>query len=188
MIEPSIQDRDLLGRLSYYLDNLESRVREGTGWLIFGTTQQRAARISQFITYRLNEYRPLISYYALPWRDFALNAYMLNLELGHTDEVVRSGDSRVQQEYALANRVTLDTYYQMIDRELLVISGLALGHAYEIVHLQQVVDARLSRHQPTILIAPRRLDQLVEDVRNVGAEKHWQQIFARMYETSLIAV
>src|SRR5260221_5647658 len=77
----SVQDRDLLGRLNSYFDNIDLRLREGQGWLIFNADRGRTRRISQFIGERLNEYRPLVSSYLVPWRDFALNAYMVKIEL-----------------------------------------------------------------------------------------------------------
>ena len=70
----STQDTDLLGRLSVYFDSLEQRLQAGQGWLIFNSGSDRGARIVRFILGRLNLYRPFVSFYHLPWRDFALHA------------------------------------------------------------------------------------------------------------------
>lgn len=80
----SVQDRDLLGRLVQYFGSLDARIKEGQGWLIFGADRGRAARITRFALERLAERRPFVSYYHVPWRDFALNAYMLKVELRDT--------------------------------------------------------------------------------------------------------
>ena len=73
----SVQDRDLLGRLTQYFVSIDARIKEGQGWLIFNAGRDRAARIVRFMQDRLAERRPFLSYYVVPWRDFALNAYML---------------------------------------------------------------------------------------------------------------
>src|SRR5579863_5928667 len=106
----TVQDRDLLGRLSAYFDSIDLRLREGQGWVIFNADRRRAARISRFIGDRLREYRPLVSSYLVPWRDFALNAYMLKVELapGQAPTAVERADPRQVQEYAIAGRVSQD--------------------------------------------------------------------------------
>src|SRR5438552_2334372 len=77
----SLQDRDLLTRLTSYFATLEARIKEGQGWLIFNANRARAGRITKFIIERLAEHKPFVSYYFVPWRDFALNAYMVKVEL-----------------------------------------------------------------------------------------------------------
>src|SRR3712207_823294 len=97
----STQDVDLLGRLTIYFDTLEDRLRQGQGWLIFNSGSDRGARIVAFILGRLNEYRPYFSYYHLPWRDFALHAYVSTVELPKDAPLLeqdRSEERRVGQE------------------------------------------------------------------------------------------
>src|SRR5438067_8778676 len=65
----SVQDRDLLARLTGYFANLEARIKEGQGWLIFNANRARANRINRFMLDRLAEHKPFISYYVVPWRD-----------------------------------------------------------------------------------------------------------------------
>src|SRR5256885_8158963 len=77
----SVQDRDLLARLTGYFGALESRIKEGQGWLIFNAGRARAGRITRFMLERLAEHRPFVSYYFVPWRDFALDAYMARVQL-----------------------------------------------------------------------------------------------------------
>ena len=71
-----IQDRDLLQRLSLYFDAVENRLRQGEGWLIFNASNRRSRRIAGFIQQRLSEHRPPVSYFLMPWRDFALSAFV----------------------------------------------------------------------------------------------------------------
>lgn len=77
----SVQDRDLLTRLTHYFETLEMRLAQGQGWLIFNANGQRAAWLGRLLPSRLAEYRPLISSFVMPWRDFALNAYVSEIEL-----------------------------------------------------------------------------------------------------------
>src|SRR5947208_821786 len=111
----SVQDRDLLVRLNGYFAVLESRIKEGQGWLIFNANRARAARITKFMLDRLVEHRPFVSYYFVPWRDFALNAYMVRVELPSNpaieNGIVIPGRATVEQE--IAGRVSRDQRYQM---------------------------------------------------------------------------
>jgi hypothetical protein len=74
--QASIQDRDLLLRLSLYFDSFDQKVRQGQGWFIFNAGGGRARRISRFIERRLDDHQPGIHSFVLPWRDFALSAYV----------------------------------------------------------------------------------------------------------------
>lgn len=183
----SVQDRDLLGRLTQYFANLDARIKEGQGWLIFNADRNRSARITRFMLERLAERRPFISYYHMPWRDFALNAYMQKVELPgrvKPDDEAAPGAT----EFDIAGRVTRDQYYQMRFMDVLVISGLAPAHAHEIEHLDVVLDERLTRRLPTILISPKPPHQLMRDYASHGGEKAWDRLFDGMYGTSLIAL
>ena len=71
-----LQDRDLLLRLSIYFDAFEQRLRQGQGWFIFNASSGRSRRISTFIQHRLAEHEQSVSAYMVPWRDFALSAYV----------------------------------------------------------------------------------------------------------------
>lgn len=93
----SVQDRDLLGRLTQYFAAIDQRVQEGQGWLIFNADRQRAARITKFVLDRLTERRPFISYCFVPWRDFALNAYMSKVELSKVEPAGTGVGPRAQR-------------------------------------------------------------------------------------------
>ena len=185
----SIQDRDLLGRLTQYFDGVQLRLKEGQGWLIFNANRQRAGRIAQFIGERLGEYRPLISHYSLSWRDFALNSYIVNVELPAAGASAPSDDARVQREYRIAGRVSRDMHYHMLYSDLLVLIGVAPAHPHEALHLDSIVEQRHRRRLASIVITPRSPDELARDLRGLDtAGDLWDKFFKRMYESSLIAL
>jgi len=71
-----LQDRDLLLRLSLYFDAFEHRLRQGQGWFIFNAAGGRSHRIARFIQHRVTDDYPDVSAFVVPWRDFALSAYV----------------------------------------------------------------------------------------------------------------
>ena len=184
----SVQDRDLLTRLSQYFDTVQMRLREGQGWLIFNADRQRGSRVTQFIAERIAEYRPLLSYYHLPWRDFALDAYITNVELAAKDQE-QIEDDQVKQEYKIADRVSREIRYHMLYCDLLVLTGIAPSHVHEALHLDRIVEQRHDRKMASILMTPRMPGELAEDLRTMDPSgKLWERFFQRMYATSLIAM
>ena len=187
----SVQDRDLLGRLNAYFDSIDLRLREGQGWLIFNADRERTSRIARFIGDRVREYQPLVSFYIVPWRDFALNAYVLKVELASNGA---SGgnqpeDSRIQQEYAIAGRVSQDMYYQMRYCDLFVLSGVDPSHPHELGYLDQIIAERLHSQRASILISPRTPHQLEVGFSSLaGSSEMWDRFFHRLYDTCLIAL
>ncbi len=184
----SIQDRDLLGRLTLYFDSLQLRLREGEGWLILNANRARGGRLARFIAERTAEYRPLFSSYFLLWRDFALNSYMVNVELPDKDPA-QVADARLQHEYRIADRVSKDMQYHMLYSDLFVLSGVQPAQRHEALQLDHVVAERERRRLATILITPRSLESLAADFRAADpTDKLWDGFYERIYETSLIAV
>ena len=189
----SPQDRDLLGRLNLYFDSFDSRLREGQGWLIFNSNRQRSGRLFRFIGDRLREYSPLVSSYLVPWRDFALNAYMVKVELpsGKSEPTEPGGEARQQHEYAIAGRVSQDMYYQMCYCDLFVLGGVDPSYPHELGYLDQVIAHRYENHRSSILITPRMPDELATGVRTLAGDAgsaYWQRFFSRLYDTCLIAM
>ena len=184
----SIQDRDLLGRLTQYFDSLQLRLREGEGWLILNANRARGGRLARFIAERTAEYRPLFSSYFLLWRDFALNSYMVNVELPDKDpELV--ADARLQHEYRIADRVSKDMQYHMLYSDLFVLSGIQPAHPHEALQLDRVVAERQKRRLSTILITPRSLETLAADFRPADpTDRLWNGFYQRVYESYLIAL
>lgn len=183
-----IQDRDLLQRLSLYFDAVEHRLRHGEGWMIFNASSRRSRRIAGFIQHRLSEHRPPVSYYLLPWRDFALSAFVTEVGLPSLAPAV-SKDARVQAEFDLAARVTSSTWTRMLSTDLLVVIGCKPAHRHEAELLDRTLENRQSHRLATILMTPDMPAELEADLETVDPDKdYWQSIFGRMYETGLVAM
>ena len=186
--DQTTQDRDLLNRLDAYFDELESHARLGEGWLILNADRRRAQRLSEFMNARLREYSPLISYYILTWRDFALHAYVTKVELESDPE---AGETAYQGDdaYRIANRVSQDMYYHMLYSEFFVLSGVAPSYPYETSYLDNVLEQRQERSLPTTIITPRSIQELEQNIRATSVDgEFWDRFFDRIYKGSLIAV
>jgi hypothetical protein len=183
-----IQDRDLLQRLSIYFDAVEQRLRQGEGWMIFNAGSRRSRRISGFIQNRLAEQRPPVSYFMLPWRDFAISSYVTEVGLPIlAPEVTRS--PRAEAEFNLAAKVTSAIWTQMLSTDLLVLMGCKPAHRHEIELLDRTLASRQGQKLATILMTPEMPQQLEADLANVDPERrYWESIFGGMYETGLVAM
>ncbi len=189
--EVSIQDRDLLIRMSAYLDTIETRVRQGQGWLIFNADRARAARIAQYVLAELRSHAPLIPHLLMTWRDFALNAYITEVALPREEqeEPAPEPDSRRDQEQRLARRVSREAYWRALNVDVLVLLDLAPAHAHEVTFLDGILASRHRLHLPTVVTTPFMPDRLKTAVEAVNTEGDaWDQLWGRMYETSLIAM
>jgi len=187
--QPALQDVDLLGRLTQFFDTLDQHVKAGHGWFIFNARGQRGARIASFILGRLAEYRLLYTYYFVPWRDFALNAYMVEVELQALAAQRQVLQGRAQQEFDIATRVSRDSLARMIVSDLLIIAGIQPQHRHEVVFLDQAVERRYRQRLSTILITPAQPHELAWQIERIApGEQFWDRLFARMYERSLIAL
>lgn len=183
-----IQDRDLLQRLSIYFDAVEQRLRHGEGWMIFNAGSRRSLRISGFIQHRLAEQRPPVSYFMLPWRDFAISSYVTEVGLPIlAPEVTHS--PRAEAEFNLAAKVTSSIWTQMLSTDLLVLAGCKPAHRHEIELLDRTLASRQGQKLATILMTPEMPQQLEADLVNVDPERrYWERIFGGMYETGLVAM
>lgn len=187
----SIQDRDLLIRMSAYLDTIESRIRQGQGWFIFNADRTRAARIAQYILAGLRAHAPIISHTLMTWRDFALNAYVTEVALPREEQEAPAPEpeSRRDQEQRLARRVSREAYWRALNMDVLILLDLAPTHTHEITFLEGILSSRYRLHLPTVLTTPYMPDGLKAAVDTVNADGGvWDQLWGRMYETSLIAV
>ena len=184
-----LQDRDLLQRLSLYFDAFDSRLRQGQGWFIFNAGGGRSGRISSFIQHRLADYGPQVSYYLMPWRDFALSAYVDEIGLADLAPKAAAGDAKVRREYELATRVTHNTKAQLITTDLLVLVGLKPTHRHEAEFLDRTLEGRYEQRLATILLTPDMPQDLEADFEVVDPSRaYWDRLFRRMYETSLVAL
>ena len=182
-----VQDRDLLQRLSLYFDAFDARLRQGQGWFIFNARASRSGRIAAFIERRVGEYRPEVSACMMPWRDFALSAYVH--EVGLPELAPVAGEGKARREFELAARVTRDTYDQMVYADLLVLVGLKPTNRHEAIFLDRTMDGRYRQRLATILLTPDMPQELEAEFESVDPTRAvWERLFARMYETSLVAL
>ena len=186
----SMQDRDLLIRMSAYLDTIEMRIRQGQGWFIFNADRARAARIAQYVLAGLRAHAPIISHTLMTWRDFALNAYVTQVALPREEQgEPPEPESRRDQEQRLARRVSREAYWRALNMDVLILLDLAPQHTHEITFLEGILSSRHRLHLPTVLTTPFMPDGLKTAMDAVDTEGGmWDQLWGRMYETSLIAV
>jgi hypothetical protein len=183
-----LQDRDLLQRLSTYFDGFDARLRQGQGWLIFNASDGRSRRISRFIQYRVADYQPGVSSYMMPWRDFALSAYVGEVGLPELAPAV-GADQQAKREFELATRVTYNTWLQMLNTDLLVLVGLKPTRRHEAELLDRTLEGRYEQRLATIILTPEMPQDLEVEFASVDPSKtYWRRIFQRMYDTSLVAL
>ncbi len=150
----SIQDADLLVRLNGYFDNLDQRLAQGQGWLIYNSSRERGGRILRLLLSRLDGYRPFFSLYHLPWRDFALHAYVSTVALPRDASLVAEEEdgSVRKREFALATGVANATAIQLAGADLVILSGLAPATLLEALALSQAASERVARRRAVIAL------------------------------------
>lgn len=185
----SLQDRDLLARLTSYVEALESRVREGLGWLIFNADSERAARVERVIREGLATFRPFISSYVAPWRDIALHAYMERELQAQALRVPAAADDPQHREFDIARRVAGDTRSWLRHCDLVLIRGVAPAHRHELDYLEDLIEARYERRLATLLLTPKAPERLAADVQALDPTPgRWERLYQRLYERNLIAL
>ena len=183
-----LQDVDLLTRLSQYFDTLDQQVRTGHGWLIFNATGERGLRVGSYISGRLSQIDSQFSWYLVPWRDFSLNAYLVQVELQSLAQQIGS-DGHVKREFDIAARISRDSMVKMVATDVLVLTGVKPSHAHELSFLDQTVERRYEQRLPTILVTPEQPHALPEVFHEAAPDTpFWDRLFVKMYERSLIAV
>lgn len=183
-----LQDLDLFTRLSQYFEAFEQHLRAGHGWFIFNASGARAARITAFIASRVNEFGPWISTYLVPWREFSLNAYMVEIEL-QSIEQPESLEGKAKTEFDIASRVSRDAMVKLVASDLLIVTGLRPTHPHELEFLDETIERRYSQQLSTILVSPQLPHELSATFDQVipGAPL-WDRLFTRMYQRSFIAL
>lgn len=186
-----LQDRDLLVRLSLYFDAFEQRLRQGQGWFIFNAPGQRSSRISTYIQHRIADYESSVSAYMIPWRDFALSAYVTELGLADLTPAAEEVGipAAAKQGYEVAKHVTQDTREKLLFSDLLVLIGLKPNAWHEATFLDRTIDERYRKRLATILVTPDLPNELEAEFGSVDPTgTFWPRLFQRMYETSLVAL
>ena len=186
----SIQDVDLLARLTAYSDHLEERIAQGQGWLIFNSSRERGARILRLLQTHLEGYRPFISHCHLPWRDFALHAYISTIALPRDAarvEAETAGSER-KREFAIATGVANATTFQLQYADLLILSNLNPTTAHETLVLSQTVVERAANRRAVIALTahdPWSLANAFTAAEPTGTA--WQQFYGTMRGSGMIA-
>jgi hypothetical protein len=191
MEQASIQDRDLLLRLSLYFDSFDQKVRQGQGWFIFNAGGGRARRISRFIERRLDDHQPGIRSFVLPWRDFALSAYVNEVGIPQLEPQLSEpgATTKLSKEVAFARQVTADVWYRCSSSEVLMLVGLKPSHQHELFFLDRAIEERYRQRLATILVTPETPQELEAEVDSLDpTHLFWDRLFTRMYETSLVAL
>ncbi len=184
-----LQDRDLLQRLNLYFDSLEQRLQHGEGWIIFNASGPRSTRITQYLLQRLRE-ASLLSHYFVPWRDFSLTSYMVEVELQSLQSTSGELFGDRKREYEIATRVSQQTMIRMVTADLLIVNGLLPRHGHEVRYLNDTIESRYRSRLATIIVTPEQPHELEQDVTRLadhGVET-WGRLAHRLYETNLIAV
>jgi hypothetical protein len=186
--EAPLQDRDLLQRMSLYFDGVEHRLRQGEGWFIFNARSGRSGRIATFIQARMAEHQPKVSWVLMPWRDFAISAYVTEVGLPELAPSV-SEDERRRREFDLAMRVATQTWTSVVSSDLLVLVGLKPTARHEADLLDRALERRYAERLATILLAPDMPQQLEAEFSELDPGfGYWDRIFGRMYQRSLVAL
>jgi hypothetical protein len=137
---------------------------------------------------RLEEHTPPVSHYLMPWRDFALSAYVTQEAMPVLAPEV-SADARVREEFDLAAKITTQTWTQMLSTDLLVLIGLKPTNRHEAELLDRTLASRHDQRLATILLAPDMPQELAAELQTADPAAHyWDRIFQRMYDTSLVAL
>jgi len=187
--QPPLQDVDLLQRLNQYFETLDIRLRQGQGWVIYNAKGKRANRITQFMDAQLQATDIPFSHYFLPWRDFALTSYLVEVEMHHLSQRQDTLSDRSRAEYEMAARVSRQTLARMVTADLLILSGLLPQHGHEVNYLEQTIDRRSDNRLATILLTPEQPHELAHDMTRLGeSRERWERLATRLYATSLIAL
>ncbi len=188
-IEPMAQDVDLFARLNNYFDQLDQNLTSGLGWVIFNASGNRARRISNFVVSKYRQTELPITCQHVPWRDFALNAYMVEVELQQIQASDEQLSEHVKQEVNIANRVSRDSLVKMVAADVLILTGVAPKHRHELTLLDQTIERRHNLMATTVLMTPGQPHDLAIDVTRIAPDDTvWERMFQRLYQRCLVAM
>lgn len=189
----SVQDADLLARLNHYFDTLDHRLKHGQGWLIFNSARDRGARIVRHILERLAPHRPFFSSYHLPWRDFALHAYVSTVALPQDAQLLEAAEANGtagarRREFTIATNVANATALQLASADVVVLSNIAPANLHEALVLSQTAVERAAGHRALIALTghdPWSLAGAFDAADPSGTT--WRRFYEAMHRTSFIA-
>lgn len=188
-IEPVVQDIDLFGRLTEYFDHLDQNLPNGLGWLVFNASGARGRRISTFMLDGFRRSDVPFTFQHVPWRDFALNAYMVQVELQTIEQSGEELAGHAKDEFDIATRISRDILVKMVATDVLLLSGVAPKHRHEVDLLDQTIERRHNLMAPTLFLTPSQPHQLAIDLTRIAPDDAvWERIFNRLYRRCLVAV
>lgn len=186
-----VQDQDLLLRLNQYFEGLDQRIKHGQGWMIFNASGSRLQRIASFIQGKLTVDHASVDSFLLPWRDFAINAYVSEVglrEIGPGTDGLFASDAQ-RHEFELARHVSADVSDRLRFSDIVVLVDMRPSSWHEAMVLDRTIDERYRRRLATILLAtdmPHQLQSKFESVDPSGTV--WDRLFGRLYERNLVAL
>ena len=185
----SLQDRDLLQRLNLYFDALGTHLQSGEGWLIFNARPGRDSRITRYIQQRVQE-ASATSTFLVPWRDFSLTAYMVEVELQSASVKVASMEPARKREVEIANKVSQQTMIRMVTDDLLIVPGVSVRHSHEVRYLAATIQARYNGRLSTIILTPDAPQDFETAVTRHAERGHeaWNELSQRLFATSFLAL
>jgi hypothetical protein len=187
--DPAVQDLDLFGRLTQYFEHLDQNLRGGIGWLVFNASGARGRRISGLMIEHFRQTEIPLSMQHVPWRDFSLNAYMVQVELQAIEESGQELAGHAKEEFDIATRVSRDNLVKMVAADVLILSGVTPKHRHEVDLLSQTIERRHNLRVPTVFITPSKPHELaIEITRIAPGETLWDAMFDRMYRRCLVAM
>lgn len=188
-IEPMTQDLDLFSRLNQYFEQIDQNIANGLGWLIFNASGGRSRRISKHVLDGFRQVDLPITFQHVPWRDFALNAYMVEVELEAIRESGEELSAHEKDEFDIATRVSRDSLVKMVATDVLVLSGVEPKHRHELELLDQTIERRHNLMSVTIMLTPAQPHTLAIDMMRIAPDDtFWDRMFDRMYRRCLVAV
>lgn len=188
-IEPIVQDVDLFGRLSQYFEQLDQNFSNGLGWLIFNASGARGRRISNHVVNGFRKTEIPLFFQHVPWREFALNAYMVQVELQQIEQSGEELAGHAKDEYDIATRVSRDSLVKMVAADVLILSGVTPQHRHEVDLLDQTIERRHNLMAPTIVLTPSQPHEIAIEVTRIAPDDTiWERMFERLYRRCLVAV
>jgi hypothetical protein len=188
-IDTAVQDIDLFGRLTSYFDEIDQNLRGGVGWLIFNASGERSRRISGYMVNQFRRSELPMSLQHMPWRDFSLNAYMVQVELHAIQDAGEKLDGRAKEEFDIATRVSRETLVKMVAADVLILSEVSPRHRHEVDLLDQTIERRAGLKAPTVFITPRKPHELAVDVTRIAPDQpYWDRMFDGLYRRCLVAM
>jgi hypothetical protein len=188
-IDPMTQDLDLFGRLNQYFEQIDHNISNGVGWLVFNASGNRARRISSYVLNGFRQVELPLTFQHVPWRDFALNSYMVQVELQAIEDSGEELSGHEKDEFDIATRVSRDSLVKMVAADVLVLTGVEPKHRHELELLDKTIERRHNLMAVTVMLTPSQPHNLALEMTRIAPDDPvWDRIFDRLYRRCLVAV